>query len=117
VLSPDDAAIHFDAQTRPLCFCGHTHDPMLWHSDGAGKLSIRHGEGRIHLTEGGKTLVNVGSVGQPRDLNPDACYAIFNPTARWVHFRRVPYDIARTRRKISAAGLPHFSATRLSEGK
>lgn len=117
VLSPEDARAHFAAQTRPICFCGHTHDPMLWHWSGAGKLSIRHGVGRIALPEGGKVLVNVGSVGQPRDLNPDACYAIFAPDARWVEFRRVPYDIARTKRKISKQGLPYHSARRLSEGR
>ena len=117
VLSPEDAAIHFEFQTQPLCFCGHTHDPMVWQSSGPHQLSIRHGEGRIQLPQTGKTLVNVGSVGQPRDRNPDACYAIFQPEGRWVQFRRVSYDLVKTKRKIGRAGLPQYSAERLSEGR
>lgn len=117
VLGPEDALLHFEAQTRPLCFCGHTHDPMLWHTTARGKLSIRRGVGRILVPADGKTLVNVGSVGQPRDLNPDACYVIYDPVERWVQFQRVPYDIRQTKRKISQAGLPYLSAKRLSEGK
>ena len=117
VMTPGDATLHFRAQTLPICFCGHTHDPMVWNWTGAGKLTIRHGEGRIALPEGGKILINAGSVGQPRDLNPDACYALFNPRARWVEFRRISYNISKTKRKIVAARLPRFSAQRLSEGK
>jgi len=117
VISPEDVSLHFVAQTRPICFCGHTHDPMVWHWNGAGKLTVRHGEGRIPIPAEGKTLINAGSVGQPRDRNPDACYAIFDPTARWVEFRRVPYNIAKTKRKIAQALLPRFTADRLSEGR
>ncbi|MDD5349907.1 MAG: metallophosphoesterase family protein [Chthoniobacteraceae bacterium] len=117
VLSPEDATIHFEAQTQPVCFCGHTHDPMLWQSNGPHQLSIRHGEGRIKLPETGKILINVGSVGQPRDRNPDACYAIFHPEARWVQFRRVPYNLEKTKGKIGRAGLPQYSAERLFEGR
>ena len=54
MLSPEDAAIHFEAQIQPICFCGHTHDPMVWQSNGPHQLSIRHGEGRIKLPETGK---------------------------------------------------------------
>jgi len=117
VLSPEDAAIHFESQTQPICFCGHTHDPMVWQSNGPHQLSIRHGEGRIKLPPTGKILINVGSVGQPRDHNPNACYAIFHPVARWVQFRRVPYDLAKTQLKIGRAGLPPYSAERLAQGR
>lgn len=117
VISPDDVCLHFEAQTRPICFCGHTHDPMFWHWNGAEKLTVRHGEGHLPIPSGGKTLINAGSVGQPRDLNPNACYAIFDPQARTVEFRRVPYNIPRAKRKIARAHLPHFTADRLSEGR
>lgn len=117
VLSPEDAAVHFEAQTQPICFCGHTHDPMVWHSRGQRHLSIRHGEGRIPVSQEGKTLINVGSVGQPRDRNPDACYAIYHPVEHWVQFRRIPYDVGKTKRKIGRAGLPQYSAERLFEGR
>jgi len=117
VITPEDASLHFEAQTSPICFCGHTHDPMVWHWNGAGKLTVRHGEGRIPLPDGGQVLINVGSVGQPRDRNPDACYALFNPEDRWVEFRRIPYDVSKTMRKILKAKLPRFSAERLLLGK
>lgn len=116
VMSPNDAWLHFEVQKRALCFCGHTHNPMLWHAEGK-KLSVRPGVGRLPVRDTGKTLINVGSVGQPRDLNSDACYAIYSPEGHWVEFRRVPYDINRTRRKIREAGLPAYSAGRLFEGR
>ena len=116
-ISPEDVGWHFKAQTCPVCFCGHTHDPMFWHWNGAGKLTVRYGQGRISIPPEGKTLINVGSVGQPRDGNPDACYVVYHPGAHWVEFRRVPYDIARTMGKIAKAGLPRFSAERLLLGE
>ena len=59
----------------------------------------------------------IASVGQPRDLCPDACYAVSDPQAGWVEFRRVHYEVAKTRRKISRAKLPAFAAQRLSLGR
>lgn len=117
VISIEDVSLHFEAQTRPICFCGHTHDPMFWHANGSGKLTIRRGNGRIDIPKEGKTLINVGSVGQPRDRNPDACYAILDSAAGWVEFRRVPYNISQAKKKIFEALLPRFTADRLSEGK
>ena len=116
-VSPEDVTLHFAAQTCPICFCGHTHDPMFWHWNGQRKLTVRRGHGRIPIPQGGKTLINAGSVGQPRDGNPDACYVILGPKAEWVEFRRVSYDISKAKAKILKAGLPHFTADRLSVGK
>jgi diadenosine tetraphosphatase ApaH/serine/threonine PP2A family protein phosphatase len=64
-----------------------------------------------------KYLVNVGSVGQPRDRNPRACYVLWEPEAERVVFRRVVYDIETAQRKIRAAGLPMALASRLALGK
>lgn len=112
-----EARDHFAAQTQRFCFCGHTHVPMVWHLSNTGNIKTWRGHGRIQLPEGGKTLVNVGSVGQPRDLCPAACYAICNEEAGWVEFRRVNYDIARARRRILRAKLPRYVAQRLSLGR
>jgi diadenosine tetraphosphatase ApaH/serine/threonine PP2A family protein phosphatase len=117
VLREPEARGHFDAQDRPLCFCGHTHMPMVWHLHRSGEVEARRGVGRICWSAGGKTLINVGSVGQPRDLNPAACYAICDPESRWVEFRRVEYEIQKTKRKIRRANLPRFAAQRLSLGR
>ena len=96
---------------------GHTHVPMMWHLNKTGNIKTWRGHGRIQLPAGGKTLINVGSVGQPRDLLPSACYAVCDTQAGWVEFRRVNYDIAKTRRKILRAKLPRYVAQRLSLGR
>ena len=108
---------HFRSQTHPFCFCGHTHVPGVWHQNAGGNIKSWLGMGRIEIPCGGKTLINVGSVGQPRDLCADACYAVFNPAGRWVEFRRVKYNIARARRKIDRAGLPAYAGQRLLLGR
>lgn len=108
---------HFAAQTQRISFAGHTHVPCTWHLSSSGELSPLGGHGRVELPTEGKILINVGSVGQPRDLNPEACYATCDPKANWVEFRRVGYEISKTRRKISRAKLPRFAAQRLSLGR
>lgn len=117
VMRESEAQEHFKVQSEPLCFCGHTHVPTVWHLSNTGNIKSWRGHGRIELPAGGKTLINVGSVGQPRDLCSAACYAIYDPQARWVEFRRVAYDIAKARRKILRAKLPRFASQRLSLGR
>jgi diadenosine tetraphosphatase ApaH/serine/threonine PP2A family protein phosphatase len=117
VLGENDAASHFQNQTEPLCFCGHTHSPMVWQQGEDLGIDRSCGPGRIKLPETGKVLINVGAVGQPRDLNPAACFALYLPKEHAVEFRRVPYDIAKAKRKIMRAKLPRFSAQRLGMGR
>ena len=117
IMREADALAHFAAQVQRLSFCGHTHVPMMWHLSNTGNIKTWSGHGRIELPAGGKTLVNVGSVGQPRDLQPAACYAICDAQAGWIEFRRVDYDIAKARRKILRAKLPRYAAQRLSLGR
>lgn len=117
LMRESELAEHFASQTHPFCFSGHTHVPGVWHLNRSGNIKSWRGAGRIEIPFGGKTLINVGSVGQPRDLCPDACYALCNPVGRWVEFRRVKYDIARARRKITRAGLPSYAGQRLSLGR
>jgi diadenosine tetraphosphatase ApaH/serine/threonine PP2A family protein phosphatase len=112
-----EARDHFAAQTQRLCFIGHTHLPAVWHVGDAGNIKVSRGEGRMELTVGGKMLVNVGSVGQPRDHHPAACYVIYDRQADTVEFRRVKYDIGKASRKILRAKLPHSAAQRLIVGK
>lgn len=117
VMRAKEAQEHFNIQTESLCFCGHTHVPTVWHLSNTGNIKSWRGHGRIELPAGGKTLINVGSVGQPRDLCSDACYALCDPQARWVEFRRIPYDIQKTKRKVMRAKLPRYAAQRLSLGR
>jgi len=118
IISPEDARRHFSAQSSHLAFSGHTHKPMVWWQESpGGQITQRTGKEIMPLPPGGKVLVNVGAVGQPRDGDTRACYVIYRPEQNTVEFRRVEYDIKRTKRKIIRARLPRFTAQRLSLGR
>lgn len=108
---------HFALQTQPVCFCGHTHIPGVFQLDSGDEIHSLGSTGSIQLPRDGKILINAGSVGQPRDRNPDACYVAYTTGSRTVEFRRVPYDVDRAKEKILEAGLPNITAERLSVGK
>ena len=118
IILPENARRHFSAQSSHLAFCGHTHKPMVWWQESpGGQVTQRTGKDIMPLPPGGKVLVNVGAVGQPRDGDTRACCVIYRPEQNTVEFRRVEYDIKRTKRKIIRAGLPRFTAQRLSLGR
>ena len=118
ILYPEDARRHFANQTAHLAICGHTHKPMVWWQDTpGGQVTQATGKEIVPIPPSGKVLVNVGSVGQPRDGDTRACYIIHRPDQNTVEFRRIEYDIKRTKRKIIRAGLPRFTAQRLSLGR
>jgi diadenosine tetraphosphatase ApaH/serine/threonine PP2A family protein phosphatase len=73
--------------------------------------------GTLALEAGRRYVINVGSVGQPRDLNTEASFAVFDRTAQTVVWRRVPYDIAAVRAKIAAVNLPEALGARLLSGR
>lgn len=111
VLSYREAALHFKEQTTAASFCGHTHFPIIF-EDG-DKLRAYPGITRMELAKDKRYLINVGSVGQPRDGDNRACYGIYEPESRIFEFRRIPYEIEKAQRKIIAAGLPELLAARL----
>lgn len=108
---------HFKAQTQPVSFCGHTHIPAAVWLSPEDEVTLLGSRDRVQLPTAGKVLINVGSVGQPRDRNPDACYVVYEAATRTVEFRRVPYHIEAAKAKILKAGLPTITAERLSLGK
>jgi diadenosine tetraphosphatase ApaH/serine/threonine PP2A family protein phosphatase len=97
---------------RRLCFFGHTHLPRVFTEEGE---QVPDSDGWISLPA--SALVNPGSVGQPRDGNPDAAFAVVDLGAPAVRFSRVPYDVAATQAKIRKAGLPEVEAARLALGR
>ena len=118
ILSEEDAEAHFSYQATQFAFCGQSHATLLWVSISPQSLHSNFtGEGIISLPEFGKTLVNVGSVGQPRDGDNRACYVIYRPDQSSVEYRRVSYPIEITRQKILKADLPPFTADRLLRGR
>jgi diadenosine tetraphosphatase ApaH/serine/threonine PP2A family protein phosphatase len=106
------------ATRRRLTFCGHTHLPALFHAT-AMTPPQRHRPiaGKpIPLLAQRRWLAVLGSVGQPRDKNPAACYGLFDDVRSTLTYVRVPYDADLAARKIRAARLPEVLAARLTLG-
>ena len=100
------------------CFVGHTHLPMIWECSAEGRVVQVRAESRVvTLDPACRYIVNPGSVGQPRNGNPLAAYAILDEATSRVEFRRVPYDIAAAQEKIYDAMLPPLLAERLAIGR
>jgi diadenosine tetraphosphatase ApaH/serine/threonine PP2A family protein phosphatase len=115
LLTPADAVLVRDDLGAQLTFFGHTHRQggfLLTHR-AAGYIDPAR---PLEIEPDYFYLVNPGSVGQPRDGDPRAAYALYWPLERVVEFRRAAYDVDRAAAKIRAAGLPDFLAARLSEG-
>ena len=111
-----DAFADFDTR---LCFVGHSHRPGAWALGSSGRehmAQLTPARSRVTLEDGRRYLVNVGSVGQPRDRDPRAAYAIWDRDDRAVTIRRVDYDHRAAAGKILAAGLPRPLADRLANG-
>lgn len=97
-----------------LCFVGHSHVPGIFCFD--GRIFSAIGGFRAKLAPDKKYVINIGSVGQPRDGDPRASFAVYDESEGSVEIRRVSYDIEEAQRKILRAGLPMSLASRLSEG-
>ena len=81
------------------------------------RISIRRPASRSRSRRTRRWLAVIGAVGQPRDRNPAACYALYDDATRTLTYVRVPYDVDTAARKIRAAGLPPVLATRLASGR
>ena len=113
-----EAGRSLNATRATLTFCGHVHEPMLYHAAINGRVAdFQPVAGTsIRLSNRRRWLCIPGSVGQPRDGNPAACYALYDPLEMVLTTHRVPYDHAGAAAKIRAAGLPAFLADRLALG-
>jgi len=114
LLTSYDAHLSMRVLKKPLCFVGHSHIPITFMERGGLGFTFAD---TIDLTRVEKVIVNPGSVGQPRDENPLAAYAIYDTVKRRVTLHRVAYDIEAAAEKILAAGLPRPLADRLHVGK
>lgn len=114
---PEDADGSFDVLDRPVCFLGHTHRPVtLMRLHEAPHRTSYTFATEIDLAQSLGALVNVGSVGQPRDDDPRAAYALYDSRRHVVEIKRVDYDIEREADRIVRAGLPKILADRLFLG-
>jgi len=114
VLNQLDAAASFSRQETQICFFGHTHAPRLYVRDNS---VIGLPLTTVRCESQKKYFVNVGSVGQPRDGDWRAAYAVFDSEVSEITLRRLRYDIVQTQEKILEAGLPFKLAERLQFGR
>jgi diadenosine tetraphosphatase ApaH/serine/threonine PP2A family protein phosphatase len=115
LVTAEDGFAAFPHFATRWCFVGHSHLPGAWSLGSSGP--DHHPGARVLQSERGRRyIVNVGSVGQPRDRDPRAAYAVWDVEAGRTEIRRVVYDVATARRKIVEAGLPRLLADRLAAG-
>jgi len=115
LIDREDGVAAFRSFPTRLCFVGHSHLSAVWCEAPEGYDFSREVTS-VALKPEHRYLINVGSVGQPRDRDPRASCAIWDTQAQTVEIRRVPYDLTTTQSKIRAAGLPRILADRLSHG-
>jgi diadenosine tetraphosphatase ApaH/serine/threonine PP2A family protein phosphatase len=96
-----------------ICLLGHTHVPAIWHEKEAPKAPVMEYQ-KVKIKE--KSILNPGSVGQPRDHDSRAAFALFDPEEKTWELRRVAYGVESVQDRIKKSGLPWRHAMRLSEG-
>jgi diadenosine tetraphosphatase ApaH/serine/threonine PP2A family protein phosphatase len=110
-----DVAEHFADFTERICCVGHSHRPAVFALDADGVLSRRAAD--EPLQPGWRYLVNAGSVGQPRDRDPRASFALYDDSGPGsLSLQRVEYPVARTQQRMREAGIPSFLVDRLAAG-
>lgn len=115
-LTVRQAAQQFEHFESSICCIGHSHWPVVFCREADGSIAVE-APGAHTLEPDSRYLINVGSVGQPRDGNPRACYVIFDTDTRHLEFRRVEYDIAAAQQAMAAHNLPEFLIERIAGGR
>lgn len=118
ITSLEEAAFNFQFYETPVCYVGHTHIPIIIVLDKERELYV-HQDARVSFADKpeARLLINVGSVGQPRDRNPNACYGVLDTEKQEFEHRRVSYDVAKTQGKMRKAKMPEFLVMRLQDGR
>ncbi|HSG98808.1 MAG TPA: metallophosphoesterase family protein [candidate division Zixibacteria bacterium] len=116
VLTSQDAAAQFECFDTQVALVGHSHVPMLFALREDGMLSQRS-VSETELDPDTRYIINVGSVGQPRDHDPRACYVTIDTETSIVRYHRVEYDIKKTVSQIERFGLPQALGERLLVGR
>jgi len=119
ISSLEDARFNFNFFKTKFCFIGHTHIPgLIMYNTLGNNLSIYK---PILFDYSGyeqnRFIVNTGSVGQPRDRNPESCYVIIDEVAQTVDFKRIAYDISAYQEKMVALSMPPFLVSRVETGR
>jgi predicted phosphodiesterase len=117
VFSMFEAVESFKFMETSIGFFGHTHFPVIYllRNEKIDIVPLNH-DTKIKLDPNTRYLVNPGSIGQPRDKNPNPSFIVFDSGKKELHFKRFSYNIKETQRKIREAGLPEILASRLESG-
>ena len=111
-----DARRSFDKLTTPICFIGHSHVPVVYIQDEAGEISIKNITD-VSMEANNKYIINVGSVGQPRDGDPRASYGVLDKDEGRFLLKRLPYPVDVVQEKMRQENLPKYLIERLSVGQ
>lgn len=111
-----DAIPQFKHFREPFCLVGHSHKPLVAIQRPSGAFASSE-ESRLKIEESFRYLINVGSVGQPRDGNPDACYLLVDEEEGSLEIRRAAYPVDRVQAAMEELNMPAFLIERLAVGK
>jgi predicted phosphodiesterase len=118
ITSLEEAAFNFQYFDTTVCLVGHTHIPIVIVLDKQKEVFVHQNpEINLKLMAGSRLLINVGSVGQPRDRNPLSCYAILDTETGDFSYNRVSYNIEKTQAKMKKIKMPEFLINRLRDGR
>lgn len=115
VISRYDGIDNFPHFEEACCFIGHTHRPCILEEDPFERVQL-FADTEFELKPDSRYLINVGSLGQPRDGSPDPCFALFDSETGTYQLQRFRYDFEQAQKKILDNGLPAFLAERLAVG-
>lgn len=121
ILSKEEAEAAFKDFKEQICLIGHSHQPIIFYLKEGENYpeDISDADFRTFIfrpKEGSRYIINIGSVGQPRDENSRACYVLYNTEEKIVYYKRVSYDITTTQKKMREIGLPDYLINRLAHG-
>ena len=116
IFTYEEARRNFEFMTTPLCFVGHSHAPAAFIQNDKGEISIQSAVS-VAIHAGKKYIINVGSVGQPRDGDPRACYGVLDTDRNQFQLKRLPYPVEIVQEKMQKKSLPRYLIERLSVGR
>lgn len=115
IMTLEDAIENFNYFQNQICFVGHSHIPLILIQMNGRCWVNRVAE--VNIEKNKRYIINIGSVGQPRDSNPKSCYGIFDTEKMIFQLKRIPYNVKITQEKMRRAGLPEYLIDRLAYGR
>jgi predicted phosphodiesterase len=116
IIDLDDAEENFNSLNNQICIIGHSHFPAIIKKFN-NRHCFLHDENETEIEKNYKYIINIGSVGQPRDGSNKACYMIYDTEKKLVTLKRLSYDFGKTQAKMGEEGLPQFLIDRLAVGR